>query len=91
MIGWIGIAIVLESLQGLIVLAVVSYYVPVDASYFMTRAFDNIKEGFYLTRQVLLYRIFALLNVVLAYVAWRVFRGRFNDVEFVRSVKNMWD
>ncbi|MDO8675640.1 MAG: hypothetical protein Q7K71_05970 [Candidatus Omnitrophota bacterium] len=86
-IAWLAAAVFCESLQCLIILGVISHHAPVDTSYFMTRAFDKVKEGFFLTRQVLLYRIFGVLNVLLAYCSWRLFRNRLDDAHFVRGLK----
>ena len=85
--GWLAAAVFCESVQWLIVLGVISHHMPVDTSYFMTRAFDRAKEHFFLTRQVLLYRVFGILNVLLAYLAWRLFDDRLDQQDFARGIK----
>ncbi|MBI4309227.1 MAG: hypothetical protein HY591_02735, partial [Candidatus Omnitrophica bacterium] len=78
----------LESAQWLIILGVISHHVPVDTSYFMTRAFEKDIEGFPpFTRQVLLYRVFGVLNVLFAYGAWRLFRDRLDEKETVAALR----
>ncbi len=86
-LAWLAAVVFCESVQGLVILSVISHHVPVDISYFMTRAFDKAKEGFFLTRQSLLYRVFGVLNVLFAYSAWRLFRDRLDHEDFVQGLQ----
>jgi hypothetical protein len=86
-LGWMASAVFCESLQWLIILSVISHHVPIDTSYFMARSFEKGKVGFFLTRQILLYRVFGLMTVALAYVGWRLWRHRLSDGNFVDGVK----
>ncbi len=85
-LGRLSLAVLMESLQWLIIAAVISHWVPVDTSYFMERAFDKMKEGFFLTRQVSLYRFFGAITFVLALIAWRLFAAKLDDGDFRRRL-----
>ncbi len=83
----LAITICLESVQWLIVLSIISNYIPVDSRYIMALAFERNKASFHLTRQILLYRIFVMTNIVCAALFLRFWRQKLEDKNFYLGLK----
>ncbi len=82
----LALAAFVESVQWLIVMAIISQHIPVDSTYYMARAFEKQKTTFGMTRQLWLYRIFVLMSMGLSAVGVLFFNKHMQDKKFVTAL-----